>query len=116
MSDAIYFAPIRVPFVDQRTGIVSREWYLFLQALFNRTGGTIAPGMNDVLQSIDNGVDVATLQGAQNKVNDAVAVAPLPIIPPPSFDDVLAELRQTRELVASLITSVQAIQQGVVCQ
>lgn len=29
----------RTPFLDQRTGLVSREWYLFLLSLFELTGG-----------------------------------------------------------------------------
>ncbi|OLD92630.1 MAG: hypothetical protein AUG84_00805 [Chloroflexi bacterium 13_1_20CM_4_66_7] len=30
---------MRTPFVDVKTGLISREWYLFLQAMFNRVGG-----------------------------------------------------------------------------
>jgi hypothetical protein len=43
MPDPIYFAPLRVPLVDPRTGLMAREWYLFFQALWLRTGGTEAP-------------------------------------------------------------------------
>lgn len=31
--------PPRVPLVDPRTGVISREWYLFLYNIFNRVGG-----------------------------------------------------------------------------
>jgi len=32
--------PPRVPLTDQRTGLISREWYLFLLSLFNQTGNS----------------------------------------------------------------------------
>jgi hypothetical protein len=51
-------------------------------------------------------------QAVQAAQNDAFSVGPLPIIPQPSFDDVVTELQQTRELVAKLMTCIQAIQQG----
>ena len=30
--------PPRVPFLDERTGLISREWYRFLNNLFTITG------------------------------------------------------------------------------
>lgn len=48
MTNPIYFAPYQVPFVDLQTGIISREWYLFLQAIFNRVGGSIAPTVTEL--------------------------------------------------------------------
>jgi hypothetical protein len=33
--------PPRVPLTDPRTGLISREWYLFLLSLFNQTGGSL---------------------------------------------------------------------------
>jgi hypothetical protein len=113
MSESIYFAPIRTPFVDIRTGVINRDWYLFLLAMFNRVGGTIGPTPDDVAQSIAMGIDAANVQAVQAAQNDAFSVGPLPIIPQPSFDDVVTELQQTRELVAKLMTCIQAIQQGV---
>lgn len=32
----------RVPFLDSRTGFVSREWYRFFNQLYTRVGGPIA--------------------------------------------------------------------------
>lgn len=34
MPDNTQIIPPRVPFFDQRTGLISREWYLFLLSLF----------------------------------------------------------------------------------
>lgn len=66
MTQPIYFAPLTVPFVDLKTGIISREWYLFLQAMFNRVGGVSAPTIIEVnnlaqrpipVSSVDEPVD-----------------------------------------------------------
>ena len=44
----------RVPLIDQRTGLVSREWFRFFQNLFNLTGG----GSNDsTLQDVQISMD-----------------------------------------------------------
>jgi hypothetical protein len=112
MSESIFFAPIRTPFVNTRTGVINRDWYLFLLAMFERSGGSIAPTAQDILQSISQGLDGAAVMAAQAPINDALSVSP-PSIPPIAFDDLLTEMRQTRELVAQLMTAVQAMQQGV---
>lgn len=64
MSDPIFFAPLRVPLTDARTGLMSREWYLFFQAMFLRIGGTqsFTPDdlqiMGDVNDATDDGNDI----------------------------------------------------------
>jgi hypothetical protein len=67
----IFFAPLRVPVSDQRTGLMSREWYLFLQALWMRTGGSIAPpSTDDLLESIEQGLGAADVQAfLQTEIN-----------------------------------------------
>lgn len=43
---------LRVPIIDQRTGLMSREWYLFFFNLFNLTGsGGNAASVEDLLQA-----------------------------------------------------------------
>jgi len=37
--NATNITPPRVPLIDQRTGLMSREWYRFFLNLFNLTGG-----------------------------------------------------------------------------
>ena len=41
MPNITNITPPRVPLTDPRTGLISREWYLFLLSLFNQTGGSI---------------------------------------------------------------------------
>lgn len=49
----------RVPFLDERTGLMSREWYRFFLNLFNLTGaGTNAITLADLQVGID--VNAAT--------------------------------------------------------
>lgn len=67
----IFFAPLRVPVADQRTGLMSREWYLFFQALWMRTGGSVAPpSTDDLLESIEQGIGAADVQAVlQTELN-----------------------------------------------
>ena len=39
----------RVSFIDERTGLISREWYRFLLNLFTRVGDTTV-NLDDVMQ------------------------------------------------------------------
>jgi hypothetical protein len=113
MSNSIYFAPMKVPLVDPVTGIISREWYLLFQAIFNRIGGTSGQSTDDLLQGIPNELGAAELLSLQASDAQAAAQTP-PMIPGTSFDDLLGELRQTRELVAELAKQLQGLQQGTV--
>lgn len=66
--------PPRVPFIDERTGLISREWYRYLFALFNVTGvgnnPTPLPAFEITpLPQPDNSTDVT-------QVEQAVATAP----------------------------------------
>ena len=61
----------RVPFIDQRTGEISREWYRFLLNLFQLTGGgtndislvdqALAPNPQDPVATVATLVDQLTL-------------------------------------------------------
>lgn len=47
MPNITNITPPRVPLSDPRTGLISREWYLFFLSLFNQTGGS-AVSLEDV--------------------------------------------------------------------
>jgi len=54
LTDVTNITPPRVPFLDKRTGFISREWYRFFLSLFNLTGGgTNVISIPDMAQSPD---------------------------------------------------------------
>lgn len=54
MLDITNIPPPRVPFIDERTGLMAREWYLFLLNLFKLTGGgTSSVSIVDLQSQID---------------------------------------------------------------
>lgn len=122
----IYFAPLRVPFVDLETGLISHEWQLLLQGMFNRQGGTNGQSNDDILQGVPNELGAAELLALLSTAAQDVGQTPPMIaglaaddqtpvtIPAAAFDDLLGELRQTREIVAELAKSLQGLQQGTV--
>lgn len=90
----------RVPFIDERTGLISREWYRFMLNLFTLTGsGTsdltitdlaIAPNPVDpstVLGSAIEQSQLASLTAQYSQFLDIVGVAPVAQAPIPPFDD-----------------------------
>lgn len=71
MPDITNIPPQRVPFIDERTGLISREWYRFLLNLFQITGS----GTSDT-----NTVDLQLAPQAQvdfGDLNDAYSQAEL---------------------------------------
>lgn len=105
-TNPVYFAPMRVPLVDPDTGIITREWYFLLQAMFQRSNNLqdlqqlpiSSPEANEAL------ADIAALQN----------VSPAPSVFVASDEQLIEQLAQTRELVADLITQIQAIRQGTI--
>ena len=90
----------RVPFVDDRTGLISREWYRFMLNLFTLTGsGTsdltitdlaIAPNPVDpstVLGSAIEQSQLASIAAQYSQFLDIVGVAPVAQAQMPLFDD-----------------------------
>ena len=101
MADPIYFAPLRVKLVDARTGLMAREWYLFFQALWLRTGGVEAPSNDDVLISISQGLGVAEVQASVDTGAQATGQIPTYVS---ALQDQMAEMAK----------EIQALKQGVV--
>lgn len=64
MSDPIFFAPLRVPVIDERTGLMSHDWIRFFQAMYLRIGGIQALSaedlqlIGDVNDAMDDGSDI----------------------------------------------------------
>ena len=75
----------RVPFVDERTGLISREWFRFLNNQFQLTGGgTTAISLADLeLAPYSDAATEAELTATQSRV-EALEVAPPVVLPPPA--------------------------------
>jgi hypothetical protein len=139
MSAALQFLAPRVPLVDPRTGLMSREWFLLFQAIWERAGGTTGPStpaLQQALQTLSDGTTATTeelgtaLQALADEVaaqTDAAqqspAMEPLPLpddqapatLPAPAqTDDPSAELSALREELAALRRRVHDIEQGLI--
>jgi hypothetical protein len=58
---SVQITPPRVPFIDQRSGNISREWYLFFLSLFRSQGGSSIS-----LDDVQKGPPAATLDDISN--------------------------------------------------
>ena len=65
----------RVPFIDERTGLISREWYRFMLNLFTLTGS----GASDIsvtdLAVVPNQVDPFTIVGSAVEQSQLASIA-----------------------------------------
>lgn len=104
------FIPPRVPMVDSN-GNVTREWYLFLQGVFDRVGGADGVSTSDLSASAfeDAGIE-------ETKAMLFSSTFALSQNPPAQYDqivaDLQAELSSQRDLIAELTKTIQGIQQG----
>ena len=83
----------RVPFIDMKTGLVSREWYRFLLNLFQLTGSGVSE------------VSLEDLQLAPLPAEVQPQPELMPFVEVPTFDDVYQQ--------AQLIATVGQLQQTV---
>lgn len=79
MTDALKFVPPRVALVDPRTGMIAREWYLFLLGLYMRVGGAIAPSnstLDECLQFDVREADAGELGKRLDEISYQLDMAP----------------------------------------
>lgn len=111
MADSLQFVPPRVPLTDPRTGLISREWYLFLQGIFIRIGGSQGQSSTDIVQDLadDAGVEEmkATVFANQDAINQLRAEALQATV-----DQLITEVQEQRDQITELQKSVQSLQQG----
>ena len=75
----IRFVPPRLPLVDVRTGMITREWYLFLQALFSPTTAADTTDTELAAMSLPSGAEAMNyalmqeLRQVPLSVNDQIA-------------------------------------------
>lgn len=116
MSGPIYFAPYKVPLVDARTGLMAREWYLFFQALWTRSGGISGASNDDLLQNNATSMSPTDVLALTQSSDQDFAQAPLPPVALASDDaeHLIAQLSFVRDQVSEILKALQDIQQAVV--
>lgn len=88
--DVTNIPPPRVPVIDERTGLISREWYRFFVSLFNLTGAGNNPvSLNDVQK------------GPPPLSIDSLPPAPEPDVGP-SQDGLLAQIAELQKQIQGL--------------
>lgn len=125
--EGLRFVPPRVPLVEPKTGIVTREWYLFLQGVFDRIGGAIGPSTPDIAGSLFEDAGSGETNAMLFTGLDSLAqIPPFPEFQPPGLDQnpvyaetqaillsMQAEIDAQRDLIAELTKTIQGIQQGL---
>lgn len=100
MADPVSFAPYKTPVIDPRTsGLISREWFLFFQALWNRTGGGSAPSSDDLLVNLSTGIGIGEVDADVDRTQQDLGQVP----------EYVTALRAE---VAELQKRLQALEQG----
>lgn len=108
MAPPLFFAPLRTPVVDPSSpeGLMSRDWYLFFQALWIRSGGALGSDAAELLPASD---DLSHIDGLAASFGQLPQIQPL--IP---VDSLAFEIAELRAQVAELLKAVQDIKQGQV--
>lgn len=114
MSEIIKFIPPRVPLTDPRSGIISREWFLFFQGVFTRIGGATGTSTEDNAISAFEDAGSGETNAMLFSVEQALMQLPVSEQPLPSeIDQLRTELNGLRELVAEMAKDIQALKQAI---
>lgn len=139
MTEALRFVPPRVPITDPRTGIISREWYLFLQGVFMRIGGPGGNSTTDLSASLFEDAGSSETNATLFGVEQDAGQRPPPYVPESYADthtatahtnetvlgqapaqccgnlpdNVLAELSALRDVVSELSRELDSIKQSI---
>lgn len=107
----ISLLPPRVPIVDTRTGVMSREWYAFFQRVFDRIGGVTGVSTTDlyVSQFADAGIEEMKheIEGDRNQFDSLPPQTQIPQDDSPVNDAVLQELLQKQTELESRLVQMQ---------
>lgn len=126
MSDAIRFVPPRVPLTDPRTGMITREWYLFWQGMFDRVGGADGAGTTDLAASLFEDAGSSETNAMLFALDQSFGQVPATATAPPdealdsapqpqqvnTLDSITAELSALQDRVAELVKELDSIKQG----
>lgn len=114
MSNALKFVPPRVPLTDPRTGLISREWFLFFQGVFERIGGATGESTTDLTGSMFEDAGIEESKAFAFGVVQDLGQAPLPVQmnQDPTLSELQTSVQELRDLVAELLKEVQVLKQS----
>jgi hypothetical protein len=111
MSAALRFVPARVPLIEPGTGFITREWYLFLQGVFERIGGPLGESTTEIVMSGFADAGIEETKATLYELADRLAVQPPAQITLP--DDALqAQIAGLQDRIAELTKDIQALNQA----
>lgn len=100
--------PARIPLVDPQTGLITREWMRYFQALYVRSGGAAGASSDDLSASAGISEQAALIASS----SDAAGQAPAAITSA-AEQDASGDLAALRAQVADLQQQVNDIKQGL---
>lgn len=112
MNEPLKFIPPRVPLIDQRTGLITREWYLFFQGVFDRIGGANGPSTTDLSSSLFEDAGSGETNALLFTAEQAFSQIP-PMLDSAPVEILLAELAELRDQVSELRKELDAVRQGI---
>ena len=110
MSEGLRFVPPRVAFVDPRSGMITREWYLFLQGVFTRIGGATGESTTDIVASLFEDAGSSETNAMLFELEQSVSQVPASQVL--VMDTMQAEISELRDTVSELRKELDAIRQG----
>lgn len=125
MSDPLRFVPPRVALTDPNTGMISRQWYLFFQGVFNRIGGSGGVSNPDLEASLFEDAGSSETNAMIATVEQAFGQVPQIQAPeynqnvwqvPPSYTQEVSvlttEVFNLQAQVAELLKEIEALKQS----
>lgn len=112
MPAALYFIPPRGPFVDPKTGELSRTAVMFLKTLFDRVGGTTGDATTDLSAAAFEDAGIEETKAGIYRLADDFAIVPPVVLPLPSDDDPAQRIAALEATVAELQRQLDALRVG----
>lgn len=104
----VNYIPARIPLIDQRTGLISREWYLFFQNIMVSTGGIPDEEIGTVLPASSPDLAASLIALAAQDLGQSPPGIPA-MVP---LDDVLPVINSLRDEIAALRNRIDDLQKG----